>query len=149
MKISSRSHKKSDINKTLLFFTPCEELAGGSVFSLLSFNINIIQPYIDKVDETFIEFMNSKIKNIIHYINSTDSENERVHMYQEDISGDNAIERAFRKNSIFCIQSFVESLLQLNSNEAQFRNCFDKALLMMINRNIEVKDLVNSNLFYP
>ena len=58
---------KSEINKTLLFFTPCEELAGGSIFSLLSFNINIIQPYIDKVDQSFIEFMNSKIKNTIYY----------------------------------------------------------------------------------
>jgi hypothetical protein len=97
--------------------------------------------------------MNRKIKNIIHYTYSLSKSSEtnqfRVHMYQDDISGDNAIERAFRKNSIFCIQSFVESLLQLSNSEAQFRNCFDKALLMMINRNINVKDLVNSDLFYP
>ena len=66
----ARISKRSDFNKTLLFFTPCEELAGASIFSLLSFDINIIQPYIDKVDETFIDIMNHKIKNIMHYISN-------------------------------------------------------------------------------
>ena len=69
-------------------------------------------------------------------------------MYQEDISGLNAITNAFERNSIFCIKAFVDSLLQL-TNEAQFRNCFDKALLLMIDKGIDVKELVNSNLFYP
>ena len=34
-------------------------------------------------------------------------------------------------------------------DEVQFRNCFNKALLMMIKKNISVKQLVNSELFYP
>ena len=71
-----------------------------------------------------------------------------VHMYQEDISGKNAIDIAFEHNSIFCIKAFVDSLLQLTS-EKQFRNSFDKALLMMINKGINVCELVTSDLFYP
>jgi len=31
----------------------------------------------------------------------------------------------------------------------QFRNCFDKALLIMISRGMDVKELVVSQLFYP
>ena len=71
-----------------------------------------------------------------------------VHMYQEDISGKNAIDNAFDQNSIFSIKAFVDSLLQL-TDEAQFKNCFDKALLLMVNKGMDVKELVNSNLFYP
>jgi len=70
-------------------------------------------------------------------------------MYQDDISGENAIDHAFRKNSIFCIKLFVESLLQISNNEIQFRNCFDKALLVMVNKDMDVKELINSPLFYP
>lgn len=71
-----------------------------------------------------------------------------VHMYQADISGNNVIDYAFKKGSIFCIKAFVETLLILTGEE-QFRNCFDKAILLMINRGMDVKDLVNSELFYP
>ena len=49
-------------------------------------------------------------------------------MYQEDITGKNAIDNAFDKNSIFCIKLFVDSLLQLK-NEVHFKNCFVKAIL--------------------
>jgi hypothetical protein len=68
-------------------------------------------------------------------------------MYQEDITGKNAIDNAFDKNSIFCIKLFVDSLLQLK-NEVHFKNCFDKALIMMINKGMDVKELVNSKIFY-
>lgn len=68
-------------------------------------------------------------------------------MYQSDISGCNVIDYAFIKNAIFCIKAFVETLLIL-SDEESFANCFDKALLMMISKNMDVKDLVNSELFY-
>ena len=69
-------------------------------------------------------------------------------MYQDDISGQNVIDYAFKKNAIFCIKAFVDTLLVL-TEEKQFRNCIDKALLMMINRGMDVKELVNSELFYP
>jgi len=64
-------------------------------------------------------------------------------MYQTDVGGRNAIDHAFKKNAIFCIKAFVETLLIL-PEEVQFRNCFDKALLLMIKRGIDVKDLVSS-----
>lgn len=31
----------------MLFFTPCEELNGASIFAKLSSNYNIAQPYVD------------------------------------------------------------------------------------------------------
>ena len=70
-----------------------------------------------------------------------DSSKQSVHMYQEDISGKNAIDIAFEKNSIFSIKLFVDSLLQL-TNENQFKNCFDKALLPMIMKGMDVKWLL-------
>mmetsp|Transcript_26611 Transcript_26611/g.40609 ORF Transcript_26611/g.40609 Transcript_26611/m.40609 type:complete len:114 (+) Transcript_26611:5144-5485(+) len=69
-------------------------------------------------------------------------------MYQQDILGLNAIDHAFKKNSIFCIKAFVDTLLVL-PEEVQFRNCFDKALLLMINRGMDVKELVSSQIFFP
>lgn len=70
-----------------------------------------------------------------------------IHMYQQDISNLNAIDYAFKNNAIFCIKAFVDTLLILQ-DENQFRNCFDQALLMMIERDLDVKDLVNSPIFY-
>lgn len=72
----------------------------------------------------------------------------RVHMYQTDISVFNAIDYAFFNNAIFCIKAFVDTLLILK-DEQQFRGCFDKALLLMICRRMDIKDLVQSSLFYP
>lgn len=152
------------VNRSLLFFTPCEEMKGGSIFSKLSNNYDVIQPYIEKVDAQFIKLLNYGIRNINNYLNksiykgkfvpvcqSKDhfhvSEN-LVHMYQEDMSGKNAIDNAFEKNSIFCIKAFVDSLLQL-TDEMQFKNCFDKALLLMINKGMDVKELVKSTILYP
>ena len=70
-----------------------------------------------------------------------------IHMYQKDIAGYNAIDHAFKKNSFFCIKAFVEKLL-IMSDEGQFNNCFDKAILEMIAKGLDVKDLINSGLFY-
>ena len=64
------------------------------------------------------------------------------------MSGRNAIDNAFEKNSIFCIKAFVDSLLQLN-DDMHFKNCFDKALLLMINKGMDVKELVKSKILYP
>ena len=69
-------------------------------------------------------------------------------MYQDNIAGSNAIDNAFDQNSIFCIKAFVHSLLHLTGDK-QFRNNFDKGLVMMINKDMDVKELVNSYLFYP
>lgn len=70
-------------------------------------------------------------------------------MFQNDVAGLNAIDYAFKKNAILCIKSFVETLLILDVKQVSFRNCFDKAILMMINQGMEVKELINSELFYP
>jgi len=56
-------------NRTLAFFTPCEELDGGSVFSRLSGDFNVIQPYLDSIDTDFIEQLNFSIRNINYYLN--------------------------------------------------------------------------------
>jgi len=74
---------------------------------------------------------------------------EIIHMYHEDIMGESAIDKAYMRNSIFCIRAFVVNLLQLQEVQNQFRNCFDKALLLMIDKNLDTKELVSSELFYP
>jgi hypothetical protein len=56
------------LNRQLLFFTPCEELAGGSIFTKLSFDFNVIQPFVEMIDAEFIDHLNQKIKSINHYI---------------------------------------------------------------------------------
>jgi hypothetical protein len=107
--------------------------------------------------------LNNGVRNINNYLNKSihkgkfvpikneghahDYEN-LIHMYQEDMSGRNAIDNAFEKNSIFCIKAFVDSLLQL-TEDMHFKNCFDKALLLMINKGMDVKDLVKSQILYP
>jgi hypothetical protein len=71
-----------------------------------------------------------------------------VNMFQENMVGKNAIDYAFEKNSIFSIKLFVNSLLEMNDKE-KFKNCFDKALILMIEKGMDVKELVSSNLMYP
>ena len=147
---------------------PSEELNGGNIFSKLSSDYAVIQPFIDIIDGEFIQLMNRKVQSIAvlsdprfyflsNFRRTFDYEDldqkrhrgdgelsgEFVHMYQSDILGRNAIDFAFSRNSIFCIKAFVESLMIL-PGEVQFRNCFDKALLLMINRSIDVTELLNS-----
>ena len=69
-------------------------------------------------------------------------------MYQNDISGINAIDNAFQKNSIFSIKAFVDSMLDLKQDK-QFRNCFDVALLKMIRKGMNVRELCSSGLLFP
>ena len=69
-------------------------------------------------------------------------------MYQHNISGISAIDNAFLKNSIFSIKAFVDSMLDLKEDK-QFRNSFDQALLKMIRKGMNVKELCNSGLLYP
>ena len=69
-------------------------------------------------------------------------------MFQPDLNGFNAIDYAFKRNAIYCIKAFVDTLLVL-PNQFEFRNCFEKALLLMINKEMDVKDLVSSQLFFP
>jgi hypothetical protein len=38
-------------------------------------------------------------------------------MYQNDISGQNVIDYAFKKNAIFCIKAFVDTLLVLTEEK--------------------------------
>jgi len=44
--------------KFILFFQPSEELGGGSLFTKLSFNFKVIQPYIEQIDSELIELLN-------------------------------------------------------------------------------------------
>lgn len=45
----------------LLFFTPAEELNGGNIFSKVASDYSIMQPYLDKIDAEFIEYMNVNV----------------------------------------------------------------------------------------
>ena len=127
---------------SILFFTPAEELSGGNIFSRVSNKFNVMQPYLEKIDSDFISQMNLNVCNISLYVNSNyilinnhrlrlqtesiisketlQNNNEVfqqnlgvVHMYQDDISGQNVIDYAFKKNAIFCIKAFVDTLLVL------------------------------------
>jgi hypothetical protein len=60
----------------------------------------------------------------------------------------NAIDYAFEKNSIFSIKLFVDCLLDM-ADQDKFKNCFDKALILMISKGMDVQELVNSSLLYP
>ena len=53
--------KKSEDIKNLLFFTPTEELDGGNIFSQLSNNYSVMQPYLEKIDAEFIALMNNNV----------------------------------------------------------------------------------------
>jgi hypothetical protein len=68
-----KARNMQGLSKCLLFFTPCEEMNGGSVFSKLAANYNIIQPYLDKIDGTLINLMNINIRNILRYIGKPSS----------------------------------------------------------------------------
>ena len=47
---------KFDIKKrSLLFFTPTEELHGANIFSKLANQYSIISPYLELIDEDFIK----------------------------------------------------------------------------------------------
>jgi hypothetical protein len=59
-------------------------------------------------------------------------------MFQENIFGKSAIDYAFEKNSIFSIKLFVNCLLDMSGKE-KFKNCFDKALTLMIGKSMDVK----------
>ena len=43
-------NNQQGMNRMILFFTPCEELEGASIFTKLSSNYNIIQPYVEQID---------------------------------------------------------------------------------------------------
>ena len=57
-----------DNQKRLLFFTPTEELHGGNIFSKMSNNYTVIQPYIEMIDGEFITKMNNNVQNIAVYV---------------------------------------------------------------------------------
>ena len=69
--IKKTQEQQGGINQQLLFFLPCEELKGGSIFQKLSFNYNVIQPYIEKIDSEFIKILNYRIRNIANYLNKS------------------------------------------------------------------------------
>ena len=37
-------------------------------------------------------------------------------MYQDDMSGESAIDNAFKNNSIFCIKAFIDNLLEISND---------------------------------
>lgn len=117
-----------------------------SSFSIREIHQNIawkqaaIQGGLDKVHGDF--------KNAIEYQSLSIHFLDRINMFQDDIAGDNAIDIAFRMNSIYSIKAFVDSLLHLQE-EITFRNYVDKALLMMISNGLDVINYVKSDIFFP
>lgn len=65
-------------------------------------------------DQSSNGMQKSKTYSFVKLLDNTESfqvNSGKVHMYQKDISGSNAIDYAFDKNAIFCIKAFVETLL--------------------------------------
>ena len=60
--------RSNGLKKSILFFTPSEELKGGNIFQKLSNNYSIIQPYLDIIDADFVMQMNKNAKNIALYV---------------------------------------------------------------------------------
>ena len=46
-----------------------EELNGSNMFSRVSNNYRVIQPYLEMIDQDFIQNMNNDVKNIALYVN--------------------------------------------------------------------------------
>jgi len=112
----------------------------GEIHQNITHKCAAIQGGIDKVHGDF--------KNHVEWEELGFHLNDRIHMFQDDIAGNNPIDIAFRQNSIFCIKAFVDSLLHL-TDEISFRNYVDKALLLMISRGLDVKRYVKSDIFFP
>lgn len=53
--------QENETKKSLLFFTPTEELNGSNIFSKVSSKIRAMQPYLDKIDSEFIHLMNTNV----------------------------------------------------------------------------------------
>ena len=152
--IQKSREQKHGLNNLLLFFTPCEEFNGGSMFSMLAENYRLIQPFVENINEELINHINMNIKNIHKYMRDFHQEDElseanmAVNMFQDDILGKSAIDYAFEQNSIFSIKLFMKKLLDMQAKE-KFKNCFDKAFTLMIAKGIDAKELVSSQLMYP
>ena len=50
-------------------------MKGASIFSKLSNNYDVIQPYIEKIDANFIDILNNRIRNTNNYLNKGDTNN--------------------------------------------------------------------------
>jgi hypothetical protein len=57
-------------NNLMLFFTPCEELDGASMFCILAPSYKLIKPIVEKINEELIIDINVNIKNINRYTSS-------------------------------------------------------------------------------
>ena len=57
-----------DQMRTLLFFTPSEELHGGNIFARVAHKFSVIQPFLDKIDREFIDLMNKNVCNTTKFI---------------------------------------------------------------------------------
>ena len=64
----SLANTYTDMNQMMLFFTPCEELQGGSIFMKLSANYNIVRKYVERIDVNFVKHLNVKIRNFNYYL---------------------------------------------------------------------------------
>ena len=67
--ITSDRTKYNQFKRGQFFFTPMEELNGSNIFSKLSNNYKVIQPYLEMIDTDFIQNMNKNVKNIALYVN--------------------------------------------------------------------------------
>ena len=68
-------------------------------------------------------------------------------MFQSDISGQSSIDIAINKTSMFSVKAFAESILKLK--DVGIRNCFEKAIIQLILKGMEVNDICQSNVLYP
>ena len=50
-----KTRNTENIERLLVFFTPCEELGGGNIFACLAADYNTIQPYLAKIDENIFD----------------------------------------------------------------------------------------------
>lgn len=56
--LNNVKYSKDQLKKSLMFFTPSEELHGSNMFAKLSHHYIIIQPYLEMIDKDFIHIMN-------------------------------------------------------------------------------------------
>lgn len=67
--LNNSKNSQDQLRKSLIFFTPSEELHGSNMFAKLSYQFNIIQPYLEVIDREFIHIMNIQVQNVAMYAN--------------------------------------------------------------------------------
>ena len=66
-----KAKNSTDQDRNLLFFTPCEELHGGTILQKLAETYDIIKPYLETIEPELLELMNNNVKNVIKYMDKS------------------------------------------------------------------------------